>query len=169
MFFIGREIQGIHMWTGGTRGLGGHKWTGGTRGLGAKVATAGPGGRRPPSEVGGAKRSWLLVPHSCVIQSGQGSTYWDFITLQLLQSPASEGQEMDGLDCTRRYCPTAQCSVQCSVQRRGQSTAQLSNYCRCWALSQRQCVGPEGSATLDICCQHLGQIQIQGMMSTGAW
>jgi hypothetical protein len=55
MFLLGNEIPGIHMWTGGTRGLGGHTWTGGTRGLGAKVATAGPGGRRPPPEVGGAK------------------------------------------------------------------------------------------------------------------
>ena len=30
------EIQGCHMWTGGTRGLGGHTWTGGTRGLGGQ-------------------------------------------------------------------------------------------------------------------------------------
>ena len=48
---------------GSTCGLGGHVDWGATRGLGgrvdwgAKVATAGPGGRRPPPEVGGAERS----------------------------------------------------------------------------------------------------------------
>jgi hypothetical protein len=48
---------------GAKSGLGGHVDWGGTRGLGGrvdwgtKVATAGPGGRRPPPEVGGAKRS----------------------------------------------------------------------------------------------------------------
>jgi hypothetical protein len=30
-FFLGNEIQGSHMWTGGTRGLGGHTWTGGPK------------------------------------------------------------------------------------------------------------------------------------------
>jgi hypothetical protein len=56
-FFLETKYRGPTCGLGGTHGLGGHTWTGGTRGLGAKVATAGPGGRRPPPEVGGAKRS----------------------------------------------------------------------------------------------------------------
>ena len=61
----GNEIQGSHMWTGGTRGLGGHTWTGGphvdwgaTRGLGGHVDWGGvqfrwPKATSPPQELEG--------------------------------------------------------------------------------------------------------------------
>ena len=69
-FFFCPKLRGLggNTWTGGHMWTGSNMWTGGPHvdwgphvDGGAKVATAGPGGQRPPPEVGGPKGSTLLV------------------------------------------------------------------------------------------------------------